>query len=861
VRDTSGAALPGATVTLVNVETGFTQTTLTNAVGSYTFANVLEGSYDVQVTLESFREFKRTGVPVSTGNVSRADAVLEIGQLTETVTVSSDAELLQTDTTDVRQEIKSEEITNIPLDNYRNYQSLLDLVPGTTPSRFQNAVVDTPSRALQTNSNGMNPNTNSTRVDGARNLYTWLPHHTLYVPSAETIESVNVSTASMGADAGMSGGASVTVVTKSGTNELKGSAYGRFNNEDLNASSYFTHDRSPTRHTIAAGALGGPLKRNTLFFFGAWEGQYQRNPSETFYDVPPLAMRNGDLSGALNDDGSRQLIYDPATGDEEGRGRLPFPNNVIPSERLNPIARRVQEFYPEPNWDEDSYVTTRTDRFDRDQLDLKINWNRSATHQIWGKLGATDAEVTERFKLGFEDGSTGDTRTYAASVGQTWTLGPTLVLDSTLGYSRLDQQVVPASYGENWGSEIFGIPGTNGDDVRYSGMPVIETGFHLIGVDENWMPLVRDDPTWTFSTNLTKSTATHNLKVGFRLDHLAMNHWQPEFGPPRGRINAANTLTSLRDGPQTPNRYNEYAAFLLGHVESFQKSVQWEEMTTREWQMGLFVSDRWNLGDRLTLNLGLRWEYYPLMTRQGRGVERLDFATMDMLLGGDGGHPTDLGIDVPLGLFSPNLGLAYRITENTVFRTGYGLNYDPLPFGRPLRGSFPLTIAYTTEQPNAWTHAGTIDEGIPTPPDPNLASGRVPVPGTVSIRTPDPENVDRGYIQSWNVSVERRLPWDTSLNLAYVGSKHTGGFADRELNWSPPGGGTEGRQLYEEFGRTASTDLWGSFTEYNYHSLQVAVNRRFTNGLHIRGAYTWSKAMNMTDEDGWAGLTWNSPAQ
>ncbi len=214
IKDSSGATIPGATVTITNKATSLTRDVQTSPDGSYSIVNVLPGTYDVKVTLQGFRESVKTDVPVSAGTISRIDMTLEVGQLSETVTVASPVQLLQTDKADVHTELKAKEITNLPLPAYRNYQSLLNLVPGATPAALHNSLTDTPGRSLRTFVNGQNPNANMTKSDGATNVNLWLPHHTMYVAPAETIESVNVSTDNFDAEQGMAGGAAITLVTK-----------------------------------------------------------------------------------------------------------------------------------------------------------------------------------------------------------------------------------------------------------------------------------------------------------------------------------------------------------------------------------------------------------------------------------------------------------------------------------------------------------------------------------------------------------------------------------------------------------------------------------------------------------------------
>ena len=864
VQDGSGARIPGASIEIVNRETNLVLTAVSNENGAYTVTNALPGTYDVKVTLQGFKEFVQQRVPVTAGSISRVDAKLAVGQLSESITVQSDSGLLKTDKADTGSAFSAKEVMDLPLPEFRNYQSLLDLVPGSTPSDFQNAEIDTPARSLQTTMNGTNPNTNSTRVDGATNQNTWLPHHTLSVAPAETIAEVNVTTGSFSAEQGLAGGAAITVITKSGTNQFRAVGFGYYTDQNLRARSYFARregtPKSPTNHHIDGATLGGPIVKSKLFFFGAFEGQYRNTEGESIYTVPTDKMRAGDFSEAFNSNGSLQVIYDPTTGDIDGRGRQPFAGNVIPANRINTIAQRINGFYPLPNrpGNSSNFFKEFVSTFDRNQYDLKINWNRSPGHQIWGKIGVMDATVSNLQKLSFEGGGLGKTKTWVGTIGQTFTPSRSLVIDSTVGYSLLDQWGYGPDYGTNFGLDV-GVAGTNGPDIRQSGMPVWGNGMSAQGSTDSWNPYTRFDPSYSAATNVSKLARSHTFRFGAAVDRQLLNHWQPEIGVgPRGRLDFSGNLAGLRGG-QTPNFYNQYAAFLLGLTSQAQKSYQWETMRTREWRFGFYFGDRWQHGN-VTLDLGVRYEYFPLVTRaNGRGVEVLDVNTMEVLLGGVGGIPRDVGLKTSATDFAPRLGIAWRVNQKTVARVGYGLTYNPLPFARPLRGFYPLTIANTYVSLNSWQPYGTLEAGIPEFTGPASGQARVPLPSATTMRTPDPDNVNRGYIQSWNIALERRLPFDMSVNAAYVGTKTTRGFADLELNVSPAGGGEQGRVFFKPFGRTASTLLWGGILKAQYHSMQLQLTRPFKKGLLIRGAYTLGKTLNMADQDGWVGVLYNSP--
>jgi len=266
VTDPQGAVLPGVAVTITNVGTGLKLETLTDETGNYVFRNLLPGTFDMTLSLRGFKEMRRMGIVVTVGTPRREDATLEIGAPTETVTVSAEAVALQTETSDITAKLNSQQLIALPLNQYRNYQSLLNLVPGATPVQFQNAEIDTPGRSLRTWVNGVQPNTNTTRVDGAVSINVWLPHHAGYIQPAETIETVNVATNNFDADTGFAAGAAQTVITKSGTNQFRGSAFWFFNRDEFNANSFYNNAFSiakPARTLdITGGTLGGPILKD-----------------------------------------------------------------------------------------------------------------------------------------------------------------------------------------------------------------------------------------------------------------------------------------------------------------------------------------------------------------------------------------------------------------------------------------------------------------------------------------------------------------------------------------------------------------------------------------------------------------------
>ena len=898
VSDQSGAVVPGATVTITNQGTGQVREAMSNEDGTYTILNVLPGVYDLKVTKQGFATYTETGLTITANNVLRSDPKLKIGNVSEVVSVTANTTQLQTESATVKSEISSKEIQALPISNYRNYQSLLNLVPGTTPAAFQNANTDTPERALTTNVNGTARNNNNTRLDGAQSVNIWLPHHSAYVPPSESVQEVNISTNNFDAEQGLAGGAAVQVITKSGSNEFHGSGFIYHDNHFFRAKNAFypttvggqpNPNKPKNLRTIPGATFGGPIKRDKLFFFGSWEGMYESTIGDGFFTVPTPELRAGNFSG------TGTTIYDPLTGDLNGTGRTAFAGGLIPSSRIHPAAAKMLALIPLPNLRNASggfnavnnYYASQPGIFNRNNYDVKVNWNRNENHQLWTKFSHMKADVTGNFALGAAGGGTlgaggsgtGTTKSYVGTVGHTWTLGNGFIVDGNFSVTHRTHFTLPPDYGQNVGLDVLGIPGTNGSDIRQSGTPQFNFNTYSgLGNQNNWSPVFRDERSYTFTQNATKVLGNHDIRFGADIVRHQLDHWQPEIGAgPRGSFSFSGQTTALNGGVGA-NQFNSFAAFLLGMPNTVEKSLQYETMTTREWQMGFYVRDRWQASRNLTMTLGVRYELYPMMVRADRGIERLNLnspvvlnangqpnGVMQVLIGGRGNNSDTLGVGSSKKLFAPRLGFAYRMGDDMVIRGGYGITYDPMPFGRPLRGFYPLTIAqqFVNTTPGAsevftpWGFTATtrtpgLTVGIPNFTGPDLSTGVVSLPGTVQMRSPYEKTLKRGYIQSWNLMVERKLFSDIKVEVGYVGTGTRNQFGDIELNAAQTPNST--RFLQQKYGRTASTLMWDGFMSTSYHALQVAINRRYSNGTLIKGAYTFSKSINYFDDSGWAGL-------
>jgi len=954
VTDQSGAGVPKAHVAATNRATGVKREADTDDNGHYTITDLGPGDYDLKVTASGFKPLTQTNLMVAANTVTNGDVNLQVGAMSEQVTVEASVVNLQTEKSDVHTELTEKAILNMPLNQYRNFQTLINLVPGATPGKFQNAIADTPERALSTNINGTNRNNNNTRVDGAADVFVWLPHHAVYIPPAETVQEVNISTNNFDPEQGMTGGAAITVITKSGTNQYHGVAFEYFQNQALRAKQFFeTGPKGDSKLNDFGGTFGGPIKKDKLFFFGSYDGTYERDNRNTgLLTLPTAAIRAGDFSGILGDyvctDGTLSatpctgtktpfmvtdtnnvaqqdrvgMIFSPSTGAGGGTGRRQYAGNILPA--IDPIAAKILALIPAlapgaPNTD--NYSKSATQKLNRNNFDAKVDWNRTSRHSIFAKYSAMKSVFHGEPSLGQAigdcacDGGLGDFHDFVqlVTVGHTWTLSPTLVVDGNVGFTRMSEYGQTPDIGKNIGSDVLGIPGTNnGSDLRSSGIPFFSiTGYANLGNPEGWNPAYRNDWSFTSSHNVRWSHGKHQISAGTDIVHHHLNHWQPELGSgPRGEFDFGGSTTALNcpattpgcpaTGAPAPDLYNAFAQFELGLFNGTGKSEQFIKATAKEWQFGWFVGDRYRITNKLTVTLGLRYEYYPLMTRDGAfKFDRYDFTTNNVLLGGIGGNPAHLGVTTSKKLFAPRVGFAYQINNGTVVRAGFGISVDPLPLARPLRGFYPLTVGSNFSGVNGFASVGSFSPnppaggsvlpscapgafnpgvcfpvGIPSVCCPDISSGTISLPAQALERTVGPGELKRGYIESWNLVVERKLPANFFFSVGYVGTQTVHQFGDLNINASQPGTGQLGQPLncrtadfttnpqtcvVPAFGRTTDTLLFQGWLSANYHSLQAAITRQFSKGLMVKGAYTYSKAIDWTDDDGWAGLNWNDP--
>ena len=625
----------------------------------------------------------------------------------------------------------------------------------------------------------------------------------------------------------------------------------------MRAKNYFTPagtNKGKWRDDQFGGTVGGPIKENKLFYFVSYEGTRQHRNVPNTISVPTEAVRRGDFSA------TGTTVYDPFTGNPDGTGRAPFSGDVIPQNRISDVAKKLMSFMPLPNLpgEMNNYFTQPRFIFNRWTVDSKVNWNATSRLQIFGRYSQLnfyqDNETVLGEQLQGAPGGGGNPGigwgdTYNFSAGANYTMGNNIVVDANFGWVRMGSNVEMSDLKDNKGLDWLGIPGTNGPNPWDGGTPFFDLdGYADLGTTQNFMPYYRNDDQYQTVANLTWLKGNHSIRFGGDLYFTTLNHIQPEipdtnFGA-RGGFNFNAGPTQLRGGAGGTN-FNSFASFLLGlPSQAGRLRLNVAPYTTRSWRYSFYVRDQWQVGPRMTLSYGARYEYFPIPTRVDHGLERYNLETNMMEIGGLGGIPKDLGVSMQKNLFSPRLGVTFRVTDTAVVRGGFGITNDPYSLARPMRTNLPILTNLVDESANSFTWVRRVEDGIPIIPEPDLQSGTIPVPGNVTVVTL-PDEFNRGRVESWNVAFEKELGWGLVGEAAYVGTRQVDQLGVQEQNWSPIGGGSAGRQLVQRFGRTASTQLIAPIGNSHYNGLQTGLNRRFSNGFSFNVNYTFSKAIGI----------------
>ena len=820
VRDSQGAKIPSAAVTFVEPSTNATIKTRTDGMGDYSSPPLRPGNYQMVVEAPGFKTQTHSAITVKVQDRLRIDFEMAVGSASENVQVTGEAPIMQTETSSLGQVVTAGQITELPL-NGRDYIQLATLTTGVVrTSSGTNGNSGGSSTGGQNSfvANGTRGTLNNFLLDGIDNNSNDNGGVVLRT-NVDAIQEFKLQTNSYSAEFGRSGGAVVNAIIKSGTNRYHGNVFEFFRNSALDARDYFElpgDTKASYKQNQFGGTLGGPIIKDKLFWFGDYQGTRIRNPLNWNSLVPTAAERAGDFSAP-----GEPVITDPATG-------LPFAGNIIPSDRIDPVSQAYMNLYPDANQG-DRYIVFPIEKDTINQGDGRVDYNRSEHDQFFLRYSMsrrTDirpAPLPGLANGGDSSTGVGHEDTYGASLGFTHIFTPSIVNEARIGFNHVHiRRGIPVD-GTMLPSGDLRVPGVPDDD-RVNGLTLFAPtgGYRRVG-DPRYAPTILTSQERQITDVLTLVHNRHTIKVGGELRWSQFNISQE--AAPRGQFGfngrySGSPLSDMLLG--MPNRAN--ISTVIG-------------LYNRQHVPSLFVQDDWKVTPRLTLNLGLRYDYFSPIVEANNRQSNFDYATGTLIAAGTNGA-SDALVTADKANFSPRIGFAWTPTASatTVVRGAYGFFYS----GQEIRTAAPLQLAYNLPffyEPlfiNGDTPAFTVSQGFPSL-DPSQAVD----PGVTSVDA----HLHTPYYQSWNLAVQHSLPAAISLEVAYAGSKgtHLQGVTDPNQVRTPGPGDVQPRRPYSEFGGfTAIRNIANS----NYHSLQVKAEKHASHGLYLLSSFTYSKAIN-----------------
>jgi len=840
VTDPSGAVVPDAKVSARNTETGFEQTVSTEASGAFLFPRLPVGTYQLRVEKPGFSTYVQDGIILTVNQSARLSIALKVGEVSDRVTVSADTELVITGTSTVGQLIDQKRVVDLPL-NGRTAQSLVFLSAGALDETDRYCGLGCHGGVYpgeqQANINGAGPGGVNYQLDGTGHNDTYL-NTNLPFPNPDAVQEFNLQATNVTAEYGNAVGGTVNIITKSGTNDIHGTAFEFLRNGSLNARNYFAPTHDTLKRNQFGGSIGGPIVKDKLFYFGTFQGTRVHTAAEgRIAFVPTEAQREGDFSSFLPD----TRIVDPDTG-------VPFPNNQIPADRLNPVSQFFLKTIPLPNGSGGQLTYSAANSIQTEnQFMAKVDYTRQR-HQLSGRYFFTDfdqapEDATQNLLRAVGNGNA--VRVQNMALNYTFTLSPKTLFNTWFGWNQ--------QRGGSLSSAPYGFPDA-GMKIAAPTPPEMffDVGGYFTVATNHLGDFDRGD--WTVRENVTVIKGAHEFHFGGEAVRVK-NHLVNTFSM-AGEFEFFNELSG-----------NNLADFMLGRASEFEQGGG-EFKLLRGTRWGFFAQDNWRVNQRLTLNLGLRWDpYFPYQEVEGRvtcyqpGQKSVRYPNAPLGLT-YGGSNHDASCPEPgsynnLANFAPRIGFAYRLTQDgkTSLRGGAGYYFIP-----PETSVFNLFVDTAPFSPRFLFNNVDLrdpfgDAGVHNP-FPEQYGPRVPGPeATFDVPTALYGVFQTDYriplLTAWNLTLERQLGSDIVVRAAYVGNKGTylsnGQKSILEANPSVyiPGASThdntQERRLNKDF---STVGLVPSAFNSHYNGLQMSAEKRFSRGLSLLANYTWSKGID-----------------
>lgn len=852
ITDGSGASAPGAAIRLQNLAGSYRRESISGNQGEYEFSFVAPGRYEVRVTAPGFRESVLPEVVLQVNQVLRLDVMLELGAITEQVTVTAETSLLQSETTVVGAQLDERQIVDLP---GRSLLSLMGAAPGVTQLNIGGFVSNglssvQPSRGgvgANFNFGGYRQTGNYYILDGVSNT-NWNINSLILFPQPESLQELRVQTSTNTAPFGLVPGGTVNTVTRSGSNKFHGTFYDYLRNNALDARPYAINNtgginKPPLRQNQFGFTVGGPLalpgksSSAKTFFFAGYQGLITRDASQASSTIPTTASRRGDLS-AYN-----IPIYNP---DSLSNGiRTPYANSIIPESRIDLVSQRWLAYMPQPTLSgtRNNFINNRPGKNDAFQVNTRLDRQFGSNNFLYGTFHVTDEEFNRDSNFGDITGVTTDVRAMVASLAYTHIVNSMMVNNFKVGFNRL--RAVDGVYSEGQRDIVseLGIQGLNSDPINW-GFPNLGTGFISIVNDGANRPTNQRDNVYQIIDDMTLITGRHSLTFGGEFRRMEMNFRQTN--PARGIFRYTGNYTRGPD-PANPTQGTglEYADFLLGHPLQATRIVGTPQAYLRSNYMGLYIGDTIRLSRRFSLIAGLRYDYFDPPTEQRDNYFNLDFSSLpqqpELVRIGESSSLPDRLIQANKTNFAPRLGIAFQLDPKTVIRTAYGL-YNIQEIG---------AVFYNLVRNGVRTEINNASPISPELTTANAFGGSQPT--TPSYYWIDP-NSSTPYVQQWNFSIQRALPGDIAVEATYTGAKGTHLYRYRSLNTPfrvltgdaprlEPGPIAQ-RRPFADLGPISGFET--SASSY-YHALQLRLEKSFSSGLSFINSFTWGKSIDDSD--------------
>ncbi len=860
VRDASGSAVPKAAVTLTNQDTGIEAKTTTNNDGEYVFFNVKVGRYTVTVEASGFSKATAADIAVAVGARQRVDLAMQVGAVSESINVTAAASILETDSSEHGQVISSRQIVELPL-NGRSYADLALLSTNVHRSPFAVAfAVNGTPREGSFNANGMRSTYNNFLMDGVdNNAYSTSNQgfsNEVAQPSPDAIGEFKVITGNFSAEYGRVGGAVINAVMRSGTNQFHGTAYEFLRNTDLNAIGYIFGQRPSTfqkptlQRNQFGGAIGGPIVRNKLFFFGDYEGFRQLQRFLNFDTLPTANDRSGILPAT---------VVNPLTG-------VVYPAGTqIPIAALNPFAAKVLNDLPAPNGAgrANNYQALLLVRDYADKYDAKIDGQ--INDRMTAFIRFSQRKDNQFYQPDIPGPSGGAGNGYiralqqAAAVGYTWTITPTSLFEARLGFAHILGGKNPPYLGGASMQALYGIPGLpTSPDIAGGLNTQAVSGFSQFGRQAT-NPQFQNPTSWDPKFNYSWIHGRHAFKTGYEFESIRteVNDINPLYGRNDYTGNFSKPTCAQLGQPSGCTVANDSATYnLADFIFGLPSQLQLSNLVIGNYRQhfhAIYFQDDYHVTSKLTLNLGLRWEFATPRWERDNILSNFDPSTNSMIKARDGGLYRRTLVNPDYKNWGPRVGLAYSIDPKTVLRGGYGISYvhfnrvgsaDELGINGPqvIFGLISQSIPPGGPVPASFL---TTQQGYPA----GFANPANFNPATANVAY-IPADTRWPYVQTWFFSVQHELPQNTVVELAYNGNHSLRLPVISDYNQAAPNLpgqslGVQARRPIPSFGPISWVNPAG---QESYNGLSARVEHRFSHGLYFLNSFTWSKAMGNSEQ-------------